>query len=198
LNEAPPSAAASCGGTERWNVKDANDADAASVDQTPVDSTVAALNQEKPAQIDKGGRMPIEKKVFTIQGYIAFFKHEGDDDYHVVITDDQGGYSNGHSIVVELPDPKCFSGHSGLGPHTSVLAAGIGDARSEFEDKMANIDGTDIPAKSIPVTVTGVAFFDFFHNQTGHSVIQKLGTQSKVIELHPVIGIDFTNAPETD
>ena len=149
--------------------------------------------------------MPEEKSEYTVSGYIAFFKHEADGDYHVVLTDDTNQYAQGkepgtgHSVVVEIPDPGCFPGHSGAGSSSSRFGQDITEARDAFEQATQNVDGAAIPAKSIPVTVTGVAFFDFYHGQTGHAVVQTTPDGRRdVVELHPVTRIDFTNATETD
>jgi hypothetical protein len=188
-----------CGGTERWNVKVANDADAPQVNTAPQADTIAILNGVLPGPIDGGGRMDIEKREYTISGYLAFFKQETDSDYHLVITDNVGGYSKGHSIIVEIPDPDCFSGESGKGGATSRFGQQIAEARTEFEDQTSTVDGTAISTRGIPVTVTGVAFFDFLHNQTGHSVPHKgMDGKSKVLELHPVTSIEFDKSQEQE
>jgi hypothetical protein len=198
------SSVASCGGTERWNVKVANDPDAPTIAADANADTVEDLNTHTPTAMDAGGRMTEEKVQYTIHGYLAFFRHETDNDYHVVITHGGGfiagkGQPTGNSMVVELPDPNCFSGKSGVGPTTSRFAQAIADARSEFEDKIVNLDGTHIPSNSIPVTVTGVAFYDFDHGQTGRSTPHPgVDGQQKVIELHPVTAISFDNSPEAD
>ncbi len=202
-NTAPsPQSVAACGGTERWNVKVGNDADAVNVDLNAKAGDIASLNRQLPGPVDAGGRMQIETSQFTIKGYLAFFKHETDDDYHLVITDDPSGkYAagkstpTGHSIVVEIPDPSCFAGHGGSGPSTSRFAQAISDVRTEFEAKTAGINGAKL-TKPIPVTVTGIAFFDFDHGQTGHATPHPgVDGQSKVIELHPLTQISFDNAP---
>lgn len=207
----PPAGAAACGGTERWDVKGANDADAPQVQPNPLQTTVEALNDTlRPGPIDAGGRMAVEKQTYSIQGYIAFYKHEADGDYHVVITSGpaapfsagRADPPQGHSMVVELPDPNCFSGKGGTGSKTSLLSQQIGDARTLFEQQMAqHTEGKQ--STRIPVTVTGVAFYDFDHGQVGRAKPyplldaqgKQLAKQDKVIELHPVTGIVFDNAP---
>jgi hypothetical protein len=200
-----PGAGPSCGGTERWNVKVANDADAKAIDPNAASAEIADLNKVSPGPLDQGGRMDVEKKEFTVKGYLAFFKHEADGDYHVVLTDQTGQFTSGktqpsgHSMVVELPDPGCFAGKSGTGSTTSQLGQAIAEARTEFEDKTRGIVGGAIAPKSIPVTVTGVAFFDFDHGQTGRSTPHPgADGQQKVIELHPVTAISFDNLTEPD
>lgn len=191
-------AAHSCGGTERWNVKVANDPDATAIDTaSPPPTTVSALNAILPGLIDAGGRMDVEKKEYTVQGYLSFFKSETDGDYHVVITDAPGDYThgpgapNGRSMVVEFPNPRCFAGHNGRGRRTSVLRSQISQARAAFEEGVSGIDGRHIQ-DPIKVTVTGVGFFDFDHGQTGRAQPHPgVDGQRKVFELHPVTAISF-------
>lgn len=207
--KAPPPAAA-CGGTERWNVKVGSDPDAGSIQLNPLQTTIAELNDtQRPGPIDAGGRMPVEKQAYSIQGFIAFFKHEADGDYHVVITDtDKAPFSagrtdppQGHSMVVELPDPGCYGGKGDKAPGTSLLNQQIADARTGFEKAVAHLPQGK-QARRIPVTVTGVAFYDFDHGQVGRAKPyplldaqgNRLAKQDKVIELHPVTSMVFDDA----
>jgi hypothetical protein len=168
------------------------------------------MNEVLPGPIDQGGRMEVEKKQYAIDGYIAFFKHEDDGDYHVVLTDTkdaavQGG--QGGSMVVELPDPDCFGGHSGKGPQTSQLGQQLAEAKADFEKATSGLNGAKLtPAQRPHVRVTGVAFFDFDHGQTGRSKPhpmpdangQPMLKQQKVIELHPITQITFLDQVEPD
>ena len=195
-----------CGGTERWNVKVANDPDAKLVDLNPVgEGSIAQINRDiLPGPVDSGGRMDVEKKEYTVSGFLSFFKHEEDGDYHVVITDRPGdfkrdkGIPNGRSMVVEFPDADCLSGKSGKGPATSVLGQSIAEARATFEEHVSGLSGMKI-AKPIHVTVTGVGFFDFDHGQTGRATPHPgADGHGKVFELHPVTAISFDDEEETD
>nr|MEA2797731.1 hypothetical protein [Phenylobacterium sp.] len=195
----------SCGGVERWNVKVANDPDAAAIDPNPRAATIGEMNALLPGPVDQGGRMQVEKAQYTVKGYLSFFKHEADGDYHVVLTDETGVYSkgkaapNGHSMVVEFPDLDCLSGKAGQGAKTSQLAPAMGEALAVFESRAAHLHGSSIPPKSIAVTVTGVGFFDFDHGQVGRAVPHPgVDGQQKVIELHPVTAISFDNLGEID
>jgi hypothetical protein len=199
-----------CGGTERWNVKVANDPAAAQIDPNPQGPfTVAQLNQITPGPLSPGGRMAAEKKQYTVRGFLSYFKREGgshgDGDYHLVITDQPGVFEddehkppNGRSIVVELPDAKCFRGASGLGPQTSLLGQSMGEARVAFEKHVEGINGKKITT-TIPVTVTGVGFFDRAHGQTGRATEHSQTDGRKVsLELHPVTEITFDAATDPD
>jgi hypothetical protein len=199
-----------CGGTERWPVKVTADKDAVTgkIDLMPsAPMTVSQVNDQiEPEPYPVGGRMGVEKKIYTVRGFLSFFKHEGgkkgDKDYHVVITDQPGQFEedehkppNGHSMVVEFPDPKCFAGKPGAAG-TSALGQAIVDARATFEQ---HIDWPDEKrlTQPIPVSVTGVGFFDFDHGQTGRAR-PRIGADGKpkVFELHPVTEIAFNTEPD--
>lgn len=204
-SQAPTAAVQHCGGNDRWPVKVGNDPSAGAVSMAPQLTTIAAMNQVQPGPLDQpDGRMNVEKAEYTVQGYLGYFTHEADGDYHVVLTDGAGGYASGkspgtgHSLVVEIPDPACFAGAKGTGSSASRFAQSISDVRTDFENVTQSMDGAKLPLNKIPVTVTGVAFFDFYHGQTGHAVVQMDQGQPKVIELHPVTAISFPNAAETD
>lgn len=193
-----------CGGTERWSVKLANDPDAlgGKIDLNPSGPfTVAAMNQILPGPLDAGGRMAVEKKQYTVRGFLSYFKDEDDDDYHVVITDKPGDFArgkgaqpNGRSMVVELPDPACFRGHTGQPAVASSLNESLSESRLAFDQQTKGLSGTNLN-KPIPVTVTGVGFFDFDHGQTGRATPHPwTNGQGKVFELHPVTQIMFDNA----
>ena len=209
LHGTPTEPSVLCGGSERWPVKVANDPAASKIDLNPQGPfTVAQLNTLAPEPLPPDGRRPSEKKEYVVRGFLSYFKHEGgsaDHDYHVVITDKPGDFEpdeqkapNGRSIVVEFPDTKCFGGKTGLGAHTSALGPAIGEARLAFETQTKGLDGKHIN-KPIPVTVTGVGFFDRAHHQTGRSTEHpQSGGQNVVFELHPVTEIGFDGQEEPD
>lgn len=161
----------SCG-VERWSVKTGTDPDAHLVDLSqPVGSTINALDSlTPPSALPADSRVqPTETTAFVIDATLTEYKLESDSDYHLVLTDAQG-----HTMIAEIPDPQCV----GAG---SPFAAGIQNARTEFDSKYA-VTGS-FHSVSIPVRVTGVGFFDFDHGQTG--------VAPNAIELHPVVDIVF-------
>ncbi len=97
------------------------------------------------------------------------YKLETDSDYHLVLSD-----GNGHTMIAEIPDPTCV----GSG---SPLAGGITTARNEFDAKYKPT--SSFQTANVPVTVTGVGFFDFLHGQTG--------VAPNGIELHAVQDVQF-------
>lgn len=208
-------AAASCGGSERWDVKDGSDAGATNVHLAPVSGvTIADLNKLSPQPLDADGRMQEEKVVYRLTGILRLFKDDADGDYHVVVADDattpysvtrrQAGHivhtpASGHSIVVEVPDPNCVAGaRRTFGP--SHFLAQLKESRSDFEAATQGLpQNRDIGRRHIPITVTGVLFFDFMHGQTGHGSPhpnRDTDTRSKVVELHPVLCNDVAGYRE--
>jgi hypothetical protein len=195
-----------CGGFDRWSVKVANDPDANAISLNPVRiPKVAQASTFKPGPIDAGGRMDVEKKTYTVSGYLSYFKKEDDGDFHVVITDKPGDFvrgatpPNGRSLVVEFPDSDCFAGSHKSGPTTSILGQAIAEARTTFKAQTNGIDGEKIK-QAIPVTVTGVGFFDRDHgHQVGRTIPQhQQDGRPVVFELHPVTEITFDNQSEPD
>jgi hypothetical protein len=195
-----------CGGFDRWSVKVANDPDANAISLNPIRiPKVAQASGLKPGPIDAGGRMAIEKKTYTVTGYLSYFKKEDDGDFHVVITDKPGDFvrgatpPNGRSMVVEFPDSECFAGSHKSGPTTSILGQSIAEARTTFKEQTKGVNGEKI-AQAIPVTVTGIGFFDRDHgHQLGRTIPQLQQDGRRVVfELHPVTEITFDAANEPD
>ena len=187
-----------CGGTERWFVKSGTDPDASRVDTAhPIQSSVAELNalpqlRDQVPTGDHKFRLPEETKVYVVQAFLALFKNETDADYHLVITDQSlqftpggeksKGKETGTSFIAEIPDPACVAGMKGsLAAHSAFEAALIA-ARQKFEARFPKGKGADTRV-DLPVTVTGVAFYDRQHLQTGRA--------TNGIELHPLLDIEF-------
>lgn len=200
-------AAISCGGTERWDVKDGSDAGAPHVHPVPVNGiTIADLNQLLPQPLDADGRMQEEKVIYRMTGILRRFKHDADGDYHVVIADDATtpyallqSPASGHSMVVEVPDPNCISGAShSFGP--SYFLAQLQESRTDFEAAVKSLPmNKELGTRNTPITVTGVLFFDFLHGQTGHGLPHPNDgpvRKRKVVELHPVLCNDVNGYRE--
>lgn len=202
---AQPAAGALCGGSERWPVKMASDPEAQQIDATHVvDATVADLNALVPSEAiasnDEYDRMEVEKTIYRVHAFIGFFKSEPDGDYHIVITDETGQYAHGgatpsgHSFVAEIPNTFCTNGKHGQYHGASRFKAQIDQVRSDFQHGVAGVNGSHIPPASIPVIITGVAFFDFAHGQTGRGIEKPAGgTHRSVIELHPLLAVEFVH-----
>jgi hypothetical protein len=118
---------------------------------------------------------PTELATFQIKGILKVIKKETDQDYHIVITDPTNARI---TMIVEAPDPRCASGSQFLDKITLVRT---------MLDQTLHLDSIFVEnlrsELSMPVTVTGVAFFDTLHGQEG--------VAPNGIELHPVLMIDF-------
>jgi len=176
---AAPSFAQRCG-KERWSVKTGTDSGVTQVDLAhPQSATIGDLTAlQPPNPLPTDSRFaPTENTVFVVDATLMDFKLEsgstGDSDYHLVLQDDQG-----NTMVAEIPSPNCV----GAG---SPFADQIASARSKFDAQFTA--RSSFQTANVPVRVTGVGFFDFFHNQHGAA--------PNVIELHPVLDIAFNPGP---
>ena len=176
---ASASAAFACG-TERWPVKVGTDRDATKVATSPQVATIAQLRSiaapARPNSRRSTRFAPTELTTFQVKGILRVIKKETDQDYHLVITDP---INPRVTMIVESPDPTCASGSQFLDSITSVRT---------MLDRTLQLDRVFSPENSrselsMPVTVTGVAFFDVLHGQEG--------VAPNGIELHPILMIDF-------
>lgn len=161
----------SCG-VERWSVKTGTDADAGLINlQTSTQTTIAALiSLPAPATLPSNNRIkPTETTIFRLQATLTEYKLEPDSDYHLVLSD-----GSGNTMISEIPSPSCVGSSSPLLP-------GIQNARSEFDARYTAT--SRFQTANIPVSITGVGFFDFVHGQTG--------VASNGIELHTILDIQF-------
>lgn len=174
---------------ERWAVKTGADADAqALTGQVPTAATIAELRAlAVPALLPPDRRSDgAEKTVWELTATLQAFRRESDGDYHLVISDDQN-----NTMIAEIPNPGDITA-------PSYFAEQISDARTAFDNRFQvadNINGPTAPAAlepavapqaqqiAVPVTLTGLGFFDFNHGQ--------LGVAPNAIEIHPVINIVF-------
>jgi Putative Ig domain len=165
------SSTGSCG-VERWSVKTGTDADAGKINlQSTTSTTIASLVAlPAPSSLPSNNRIvPTEITVYRLQTTLVEYKLEADSDYHLVLED-----SSGHTMIAEVPDPACVGS-------TSPLLTSIEKARSEFDAKY--VPAGTFKTVNVPVTVTGVGFFDFLHGQTG--------VAPNGIELHAVLDVQF-------
>jgi hypothetical protein len=91
----------------------------------------------------------------------------------------------GTSFIAEIPNPDCVAGKKGDPSVPSQFAAQLKSARDKFEARFPGGAGTDSELGGIPVILTGIAFYDRPHRQTGRAV--------NGIELHPLLDIQFDN-----
>ncbi len=167
-------------GKERWSVKTGTDAGASKIDLTnPQAATIGdliALQPPNPLPADSRFA-PTENTVFILDATLTDFKLEtgstGDSDYHLVLQDDRG-----NTMVAEIPSPACVGANS-------PFAGQIASTRAKFDAQFTAT--SSFQTANLPVRVTGVGFFDFFHHQHGAA--------SNVIELHPLLNIEFNPQP---
>jgi len=173
---------------ERWSVKTAADPDAQALTaQAPTPTTIAALTAlAVPALLPPDGRSDgAEKTVWQLTATLQAFGREADGDYHMVLADAQG-----NTMIGEIPNPDDVTAPSYFGTQ-------IANARTAFDSHFSLVENIRPPAQAapgpagtagfqevaVPVTLTGLGFFDFAHGQRG--------VAPNAIELHPVINIVF-------
>jgi hypothetical protein len=167
-------------GKERSSVKTGTDRDASKVDLcNPKATSISDLiTLEPPNPLPTNSRFaPTEDIVFVVDATLTDFKLEsgstGDSDYHLVLQDDQG-----NTMIAEIPSPSCFGA-------TSPFAGQIASVRAKFDGQFTA--SSSFKTANVPVRVTGVGIFDFFHNQHGAA--------PNMIEQHPVLDIAFNPGP---
>ena len=142
---------ATCG-VERWTVKTLQDRPRL----LPARKTTIHFLVTRPAPAHiPDTRLPFERHVYTVVARVVLVRAEDDSDLHVVL---QHG---GNHMITEAPSPSCDR-HA-----TPLRRRQMRVARNHVR----------LCARA---RVTGVAFFDFDHGQTG--------VAPNAIELHPILG----------
>jgi len=201
ISATPTAAQQPCGGVERWAVKMAADTNS-QINPQPISISIHDLAEvQKGTSIpaDDSVRLPSERNVYVVDGFLVTFKHEagkkGDSDYHLVVTDETLNFAKGpnnpgstHSVIAEIVDPDCVMGQNNTVSTPTIFANEMATAKAaleaQFPDRETGSGWNE--AKGIPVRVTGAGFFDRPHGQTGRA--------TNGIELHPVLSIKFTPA----
>jgi hypothetical protein len=145
------SAALACG-VERWGIKTLKDRPRLLRTRPTTVAHLTAL--PRPAYLPPT-RLPFEHRIFTVIARVTLDRLEDDLDYHLVLR------SGSRTMIAETPSPLCTKGA------TAYRRRQMSDSR-----RVARICRR--------ARVTGVAFFDFLHGQTG--------VAPNGIELHPVLG----------
>jgi hypothetical protein len=147
-------------GVERWTVKTLQDRPSL-LPQS--DATIESLVTRRPPSGLSGSRLPFERHVFRVTAAVTLVLSEDDGDLHLVLSD------GGQTMIAESPSASCGSGATLQ--HRRQMA----QARTQV--------GVCARAR-----VTGVAFFDFNHGQTG--------VAPNAIELHPIVAFQcLSSAP---
>jgi hypothetical protein len=142
---------ATCG-VERWTVKTLQDRPRLLTLRRV--SVRYLVTRRAPADLPNT-RLPFERHVFRVTAAVILVRPEDDGDLHVVVGDGQ------RTMITESPSPSCTSGA------TPLRRRQMARARQRVR----------LCARAV---ITGVAFFDFKHGQTG--------VAPNAIELHPILG----------
>src|SRR4051794_9842718 len=141
---------AACG-TERWTIKTLQDRPHL---VPPTRTTVHFLvSRPAPASLPDT-RLPFERHIFTVEARVVLVRAEDDSDFHVVLV------AGPDHMIAESPLAACAPRATPL-RHRQMIVA-----RSHL-------------ALCRRAKVTGVAFFDYEHGQTG--------VAPNAIELHPIL-----------
>jgi hypothetical protein len=157
-------------GEERWPVKTGTDQDVSSVNLNPLEVQLSDLivlprPEILPYQRRVGAH---ERQVYRLTRVtLVKYKRETDSDYHLVLSD--GIWT----MIAEIPAVDCV----GSSPFTSSIRR----VRDRFESRY--IPDDRFQYSRLPISIQGVGFFDFFHDQTG--------VAPNAFELHPVMDICF-------
>ena len=146
------SAALACG-VERWSIKTLKDRPRL---QPARATTVGHLTSlPRPSYLPPSRRLVAERRIYSVIGSVTLNRTEADLDHHLVLR------SGSRTMIAETPSPLCTKGA------TPYRRKQMADSR-----RVARICSR--------ARVTGVAFFDFLHGQTG--------VAPNGIELHPTLG----------
>jgi hypothetical protein len=145
-------AGARCG-VERWTMKTLQDRPRL----LPLrDTTISYLVSRAAPRPLPVTRLPFERHIYRVHAAVTLVRSEADGDLHIVLADRRG-----RTMIAESPSAECTRGATRLRRQQMVTAR----------------ERVRLCARAV---VTGVAFFDFLHGQTG--------VAPNGIELHPVLG----------
>src|SRR6266480_5157731 len=145
-------------GVERWAVKTLQDRPVLRPARL---TTVRFLVTRRPPAHLSTRRLPFERNVFTVVAAVTGIRAEDDGDLHLLLR------SGRFQMIAEAPQAVC----------TSM-------ARLAYRRAMALARG--LVRVCARAKITGVAFFDFKHGQTG--------VAPNGIELHPLLGFHCLQA----
>jgi hypothetical protein len=146
-------------GVERWTVKTLQDRPKL----LPVRDTTVAFLTSRPAPSSlPASRLPFERHVYRVPAAVTLVRPEDDGDFHLVLED-----AAGRTMIAESPSASCTT------RATSVRRSQMREARTHVS----------VCSRAV---VTGVAFFDFNHGQTG--------VAPNAVELHPVLAFRCLSA----
>ena len=146
-------------GADRWSVKTLADPDADRVAKIASNTSISKLAEISIPEIPYplNGRMePHELRTYRLTATVSQILYETDKDWHIVLRDS----ITGQTMIAEIPSPECAANSA----HAALYSAARDSLRR-------------VPRGGM-ITIEGIGFFDFIHNQRGHS--------RNCFELHPV------------
>jgi hypothetical protein len=186
--------AARCDGSERWAIKTLADRDAREIKAKVKKRTVRQLlGRRRPPGFTEKIRNPgVETTVFEVEASViearwvnqprsrdrrtGKIRKGGDLDIHLVIAPADDPNDLEHTMVVEMPFPRCIA-------DTARWRNRMVDAREAFLAACGKPSGTFHSLLGV-ATIRGVGFFDRPHAR---------GAAKNGIELHPLIGFASTD-----
>src|SRR3954454_20531840 len=139
-------------GVERWTVKTLGDRP--SLLRSRRASIESLVGQATPEGLPQT-RLAFERHIYRVTAAVTLVRPEDDGDFHLVLQDGAG-----RTMIAESPLASC--------------------GRSATAHRQRQIDAARARVRLCPrAEVTGVAFFDFQHGQTG--------VAANGIELHPIL-----------
>jgi hypothetical protein len=138
-------------GVERWTVKTLQDRPILIPARTV---TLRYLVTRPAPSYLPSTRLPFERHIFRVVAAVTLIRPEDDDDFHLVLR------AGGQTMIAESPAPYC-------------TPRAFPARRTQMRRARAAVR---LCARA---AVTGVAFFDYDHGQTG--------VAPNAIELHPVL-----------
>jgi hypothetical protein len=152
------SAAAACG-VERWTVKTLQDRPRLFSARVTTVAHLVSLPRPRSVPVT---RLPFERHIFSVVAAVTLVRPEADGDIHLVLR------SGAKHMIAESPSSSC------TGRATPVRRRQMASARR-------------VVRLCSRARVVGVAFFDYFHGQTG--------VAPNAIELHPILGFACLGGP---
>ena len=161
-------------GVERWPIKTLSDSDTIKINFSKlVESSVHQQVVLTRPKIVRNKRHESETIIYKINCSIVGFKREsGDKDIHVILEDDE----TEETMVAEIPSHKCLSVQK-----TSRTDLFFNLNKWFVENIGYPTNNFIYLKKHIPITITGVGFFDYVHGQIGMAANGR--------EIHPILSI---------
>lgn len=161
-------------GVERWSIKTLSDIDTNKINFNKIiETTVGKQVSIIRPTINRNKRDVSETFVYKINCSIVGYKKEkGDNDIHIIIEDD----ITEETMVAEIPNHNCQA------IQITSRAQRFFNLNKWFVENIgAPTNNFTFLKKHIPVTLTGVGFFDYVHGQVGMALNGR--------EIHPVLSI---------